>query len=317
MNLIDCFSHKGLQWKPEFPPVYKAFRIPGSEAFTTTGNYGCVSVQQYQGEEFRIRLYLLQLSQTFVFKSLMPCTQLQSLISLGGKWKLQPSSTNSAYLEKHRLVLPGRVPDLLTISAFQKLGILFELCFSPRLLEEMHDSFPSAIQHLNNPYSSSFATNAINTEIINLIQSITHCPYEASKRSLYFKSKVRSLLFEFMVLMESDPQPPTYAESKNDKELIAEIERMINADLSVQYSVSQIANTLLVSKTRLKRAFKAIKGVPPFEYLVIHRMQHAYTMLTQGSTPKQAAMATGYQPSAFSKAFRKHFGKFPSEIRST
>jgi AraC-like DNA-binding protein len=317
MNLIDCFSHKGLQWKPEFPPVYKAFRIPGSEAFTSTGNFGCVSVQQFQGEGFRIRLYLLELSETFVFKSLMPCTQLQSLVSLGGKWKLQSSQEKSGYLEKHKLILPGHIPGLLTISAYHKRGLLFELCFSPQLLDEMQDSFPLATQHLYSSPHFSFATKTINIEIISLIHAINHCQYESSKRLLYFKSKVRSLLFEFMVLMEMGAPDSSREENQNDKELVAEIERMITSDLSQQYSLDDLAKKILTSKTRIKRAFKAIKGVPPFEFLVIQRMQHAYNMLANGSTPKQAAMATGYQPSAFNKAFYKKFGKHPSEMRTT
>jgi AraC-like DNA-binding protein len=313
MNLINCLSHGDLHWQPDLPGTFKGFLIPGSEAFTSVGNFGCISVQQYQSIHYRLRLYMLQLEQTFIFKSLMPCTQLQSLVSLTGKWKLQTNPENHISLQKHQFVLPGSIPELTNISIVQRSGVLFELCFSTELLSEMNEYFPSAFARLTNPGRHSLATANINSDISGFIHSLTHCRYAPSIRSLFFNSRVRDLLFQFLLIMEGND---TIADpiAEHDKELVLKAEQIINSDLSKQLSINELAAQLLISKASFKRIFKSVNGMSPFEYMLIRRMEYARELLQSGSTTKEAAAATGYQRAGFTRAFHKLYGKLPGDI---
>jgi AraC-like DNA-binding protein len=124
----------------------------------------------------------------------------------------------------------------------------------------------------------------------------------------------RDLLFHSLLLLQGINTDPLASISENDRKLIEQAAQLINADLSNHLRIKELSQNLAISPPTFKRLFKAVKGMPPFEYLVMQRMKLALSLLQSGTSVKEAAALTGYQCSSFTKAFNKYYGKPPSEV---
>lgn len=96
-------------------------------------------------------------------------------------------------------------------------------------------------------------------------------------------------------------------------EAVAAIER----DYSDEYlSLASVARSIATSRRQLQRVFSE-RNTSFREELQRVRMAHAAELLRRGGIPVGVvARAVGYrQPAQFSKAFRRHHGCPPSELR--
>jgi AraC family transcriptional regulator, regulatory protein of adaptative response / methylphosphotriester-DNA alkyltransferase methyltransferase len=93
----------------------------------------------------------------------------------------------------------------------------------------------------------------------------------------------------------------------------AEIDRRYAEPLSV----SDVAHAIGTSPRQLQRVFEEIGGQSFRTHLAAVRMQRARDLLLDhGGTVRQIAATVGYsQPAQFAKAFRRHHGVSPSELR--
>ena len=80
-------------------------------------------------------------------------------------------------------------------------------------------------------------------------------------------------------------------------------------------TVPDLANAACLSEHHFKRSFRAAFGIPPHAFLRQVRMQRAHVLLAQGRhLVTEVAAAVGYfDPSAFGRSYRRHFGRSPSE----
>ncbi|MBO7386226.1 MAG: AraC family transcriptional regulator [Lachnospiraceae bacterium] len=81
--------------------------------------------------------------------------------------------------------------------------------------------------------------------------------------------------------------------------------------------IEKIASSLGLNRSYLTRLFKEATGYSPQEYLLTYRMKMAMKMLSENElSVSEVATAVGYGDTfTFSKAFKRHFGKSPSECR--
>jgi AraC-like DNA-binding protein len=133
---------------------------------------------------------------------------------------------------------------------------------------------------------------------------------------LIFNARVRDILFHYLLALTTNTTREQDNFTAQEKNLVAEAERLINADLSKHHSIEKLAAILLMSKPSFKRLFKSVKGVAPFEYLIAQRMKLAMSLLQSGHSIKQTAGLTGYGPASFTRAFRKFYNKGPGEVAS-
>lgn len=80
-------------------------------------------------------------------------------------------------------------------------------------------------------------------------------------------------------------------------------------------SLSELASTAHMGRTKFKAAFKQVFGSPPMQYRNRVRMEFAREQITaQRKTPTEISYLLGYShPSNFTVAYKKHFGELPSE----
>lgn len=99
--------------------------------------------------------------------------------------------------------------------------------------------------------------------------------------------------------------------------LVAKALRRLDADFQSIKSVQELADGLNVSPEHLCRAFRKSKRASPYRVLMRYKMAHAYTLLKLSSlNVQEIAYSVGFSDAFhFSRAFKKHYGKPPSQVR--
>ncbi|MGP4018956.1 helix-turn-helix domain-containing protein [Saccharopolyspora sp. 5N708] len=70
------------------------------------------------------------------------------------------------------------------------------------------------------------------------------------------------------------------------------------------------------SRFALTRGFRAVHGLTPSEYQRQLRLRHARRLLAEGSTPAEAATASGFaDQSHLTRWFRRHYGITPGTFQ--
>ena len=81
-------------------------------------------------------------------------------------------------------------------------------------------------------------------------------------------------------------------------------------------SLLRIAKEACLSPYHLHRSFRQVFRLTPHEYLTGLRLDRARSLLTSGHTVIDACFEVGFtSTSSFSRLFRSHFGRPPSDIR--
>lgn len=89
---------------------------------------------------------------------------------------------------------------------------------------------------------------------------------------------------------------------------------IINQDLSVNYSINQLAKHACLGVTQYKTRFKQAVGTTVGQYIIQQRMKRAQSLLRYTDMPvTQVALEIGYRDvSAFSRRYKSYFGINPS-----
>jgi AraC-like DNA-binding protein len=96
---------------------------------------------------------------------------------------------------------------------------------------------------------------------------------------------------------------------------IRRIVQLIKEDISLSYSVEEMAERVNLSPTRLVHLFKEQTGVPIRRFRQWNRMKAVVACVAGGGTLTDAALNAGFSDSAhFSRAFRNMFGLKPSFV---
>lgn len=93
--------------------------------------------------------------------------------------------------------------------------------------------------------------------------------------------------------------------------------RLMHGGFGQRITLDDLAAVAGMSRSAFALHFKRIVGMAPVAYLALWRMCSAHDLLhNDGVTVSQAATKVGYESEvAFSRAFKRHFGKSPASIR--
>lgn len=93
-------------------------------------------------------------------------------------------------------------------------------------------------------------------------------------------------------------------------------ENYLRTSFMEKVSIEQIAQSLSLDRRYLSRLFKKRYGISMREYLLGVRLDNAARLLSDGYGVSEAALMSGFEDrSDFSRAFRRKFGKSPSELK--
>ena len=94
--------------------------------------------------------------------------------------------------------------------------------------------------------------------------------------------------------------------------------RRMEETIAAPLTLGELAAEVNMSRAHFVRVFKQVTGLPPYEYALTRRIEHAMTLLAGSSVPiADIAAACGFVSlSSFNKAFRKIAGIPPREYRS-
>lgn len=129
--------------------------------------------------------------------------------------------------------------------------------------------------------------------------------------------RLLGLLYEFLSqLVEVSPAKP--AESSTQKEeYVKKALEYIKTNYHGKISISEIAGSIGLDRSYLYSLFIEYLGASPREYLIGYRMEKARELMNIPTLAiGDVSRSVGYDdPLAFSKAFKKFYGKSPREYR--
>jgi AraC-like DNA-binding protein len=105
--------------------------------------------------------------------------------------------------------------------------------------------------------------------------------------------------------------------SRHDIEMAQKIENILTNDITkLPPTIKELAKEVAMSESKLKKVFKSVYGLPPYEYYQKQRMQKAKVMLLSGNySIKDIGYTLGYSNlSNFTLAFKKVYDRLPSDV---
>lgn len=143
-------------------------------------------------------------------------------------------------------------------------------------------------------------------------------PFRGGVRLLHAEAKVLELLCELLHLL-GIAQTDTFAVRSDDE--LRRLDRardLLRTQFNPAPRVCDVARTVGMSQSKLKRSFKSRFGVTVFDFGLECRMRHALELLRcKHLTVGQAAHAVGYRhQTSFAAAFSDYFGFSPRQART-
>jgi AraC-like DNA-binding protein len=135
----------------------------------------------------------------------------------------------------------------------------------------------------------------------------------------YIQNRVLLLLEKYIVKLHNRRDVQGKKPKRNDDETLRlmKVEALLVKNFSINPpTIEELARISAMSSTKLKKDFKALYGLPVYEYFQKNRMLKAKSLLVLGEyTIKEVGQMVGYSNlSHFANTFKKEFGFLPSEI---
>lgn len=166
------------------------------------------------------------------------------------------------------------------------------------------------------PFSGIHGTGCITPAMQRLIHTLRRDAPEGPMHNLLQQSRLLELLalqMEQFVAAATVPLPG--ALSRQDAEKLQLLKAYLDVHFLEELSLTRLARLSLLNEFKLKKGFKQLFGTTVFGYLKCLRMNHAAQLLRDHrALVEEVAGTLGYEHAHhFSAAFKKHFGRLPSE----
>jgi AraC-like DNA-binding protein len=177
------------------------------------------------------------------------------------------------------------------------------------LLDDIENHSPSAV------FLRQLELSSTMQYIANSLLENTH---RCGVRLLHAEAKALELLCEFLAAAQAKSMPRNTLSTPGETRQLDCARRLIANNLKSPLRVSDVARSVGMSETKLRRIFKEQLGVTVFDYALECRMRHAINLLRGGRiSVGQAAHAVGYRhQTSFASAFQEYFGFLPSKART-
>jgi AraC-like DNA-binding protein len=152
--------------------------------------------------------------------------------------------------------------------------------------------------------------------LLTLLQEIERPGWNSS----FYIETVLTLLLSQLVRCASNLTKPQWARYKKGGLPSWRLKRaleLLEGDLCEAPSLAELARHLRLHPTSVSRGFKQSTGLPPYRYLLSHRINCAKEMMKEPArTLTEIALACGFSDSSqFSVAFKRMVGTSPRDYR--
>jgi len=314
---LQTLSHSPLQWNSELPENFTGVRLPGGKILSANGDFGNICIQKIEESNYSIYYNVFDILRHFVFECKTFSSGLFARVVLKKHIRHHIKGVGEIYIREGQFSLLKASSQEIT-SAFEKNNqyMCFDAFFSPSLLNELLPLFPEAQGHLGSSESNLLIQppRRAGREIRELVQAILKCDYEEKLREYFFESKIKDLLFQFLLRL-SENKSDKYVASESEIDAVYTAEKIITDDLSTHQFIPDLSRKVNMNEFHFKLVFKQIFGMGPFEYRQQKRLEKAKELLETGLSVKEVAILTGYRITNFVSAFRDHFGYTPGSIK--
>jgi AraC-like DNA-binding protein len=311
---LHSLSHGTVVWAETLPPAFRGIRLPGGIITSGTGEFGSLCIQEFIGQRYTIRFNAFDVIQRFILRIRSTEIGLHTRILLRGHVDHEMEGAKQWSLRRNQIAILNAAAPEITEYYNKNFHTSFDTFFSRELVDELLPLFPQLGDTFSNENSFLNTSHWADGETMELVQGILRCKYEKELRRHYFESRVRDLLFKFLV--DFNIENPA-GKQPNEKELAAvyEAEKVITNDISAHFTIDDLSRKVSLNEFRLKILFKKIFGMGPYEYLIRERMKRARELLESGYSVKEVTARIGYRPTDFTVAFINYYGFPPSAVK--
>lgn len=157
-----------------------------------------------------------------------------------------------------------------------------------------------------------YQTNQLSTEELKILNELLIIDQTGLSYQFFVESKVMEL-----ISIQLDYLVGGIYQSKEDiqKEKLQKCRNLLIASYDHPPSLLDLTKEVGINIYDLKVGFKALFGLPPYQYLKNYRLDRAHKMLKVGLSVSEVAERIGYVSiSSFSNAFQQKFGQRPSTV---
>jgi len=179
--------------------------------------------------------------------------------------------------------------------------------------------WPLLEQIQNHPGNSVFHRQYdLSPTLMYVAKSLLECPYRQGIRVLHAEAKALELLCEVLSQAQEAQTQVAFLSSEGEARRLDAARQLLATHFHAPPRLADIARTIGMSESKLKRTFKARFGATVFDYGLECRMRHALELLRcRRMSVGQVAYAVGYRhQTSFTSAFFQFFGFLPSKART-
>ncbi len=234
------------------------------------------------------------------------------------------AGTDESYLMKGQQHVMSYMPRfdgyyLLNSPRISNFGVILEESFFSRLYMEDMDCLKRFWDKVNAGQDADIAPGPmpITARQLALIREIAHCSYSGHMRQLYLESKIVELFLFQAEQAESLKGMPPAQLSAADIDKLHAARQYIRRHMFEPLSLGLVSRESGLNEFKLKKGFRELFATTVFGYLNELRMNYARQLILNSScSVLEAAYSVGYsEPYSFTRAFKKHFGYLPSELK--
>ena len=319
-NLVSSL-HGPLALKSSVPTGFSNMIIPGSEIASAEGEFGHLLLQEIQSDQFAINFNVYRMQQDVSLQYTTHTDALHAHVLLKNNLRYYIEGVGNIALREGQFNILHSPTSVSTVY-FEKGHEYrtFNTYYSTEILVQLFPFFPELqdfVSHKNGEPGLLFDNAGWTTiQMVDIITSLLHCPYDETLRRFYFDNKVKELLFLLLIQKYTAAAVHTRL-TKHDRESIHEAKSIIEKNTAQHITSRKIAQQVGMNEFKLKNFFKQVFGVGMFEFMVQVRMQKARVLLLETDKPiKEIATLTGYTSiQNFQTAFRKYFNCTPASLR--
>lgn len=177
---------------------------------------------------------------------------------------------------------------------------------------QLQKFLPLLLYNSNNHSNCTFVISAFCTKTQDILSELLTDTRTGILQRLFLEAKT----LELVSLLHKSESNISTANSIIKK--LYDVRKLISSNLSVQFSINELAKEVLLSDTQLKKEHKRVFNTSISEFSLFVRMQKAKELLAHTNKPiYEISDLVGYKnPTHFSAAFKKQTSKTPKQFRN-